>query len=108
MQSAVGRVQLRKLPQWLSIRRKYAQILTKQFATLPSLRVTVPPKHIEHAYYKYYAFVRPEALRSEWSRDRIIEAVKAEGIPCFSGSSVSYTHLTKQEIARICAPAFYA
>ncbi len=86
VQSAVGRVQLRKLPQWLSIRRKYAQILTNQFATLPGLRVTVPPKHVEHAYYKYYAFIRPKALRPEWTRDRIIEAINAEGIPCFSGS----------------------
>jgi dTDP-4-amino-4,6-dideoxygalactose transaminase len=86
VQSAVGRIQLKKLPQWLSVRRKYAQILTDEFAAMPGLRVTVPPKHIEHAYYKYYAFVRPETLRPEWSRDRIIEAVKAEGIPCFSGS----------------------
>ena len=86
VQSAVGRVQLRKLPQWLSVRSNYAQILTSQFATLPGLRVTVPPMHIEHAYYKYYAFVRPEALRPEWTRDRIIEAINAEGIPCFSGS----------------------
>ncbi len=86
VQSAVGRVQLRKLPQWLSVRRKYAQILTDQFVTLPGLRVTVPPKHIEHAYYKYYAFVRREALRPEWTRDRIIEAINAEGIPCLSGS----------------------
>jgi hypothetical protein len=86
VQSAVGRIQLRKLPQWLSIRRKYAQILTNQFAALPGLRITVPPKHVDHAYYKYYAFVRPEALRREWARDRIIEAINAEGIPCFSGS----------------------
>ncbi|MGA3010652.1 MAG: DegT/DnrJ/EryC1/StrS aminotransferase family protein [Terracidiphilus sp.] len=86
VQSAVGRVQLRKLPRWLSVRRKYAQILTDEFATLPGLRVTMPPKHIEHAYYKYYAFVRPETLRPAWSRDRIMEAINAEGIPCFSGS----------------------
>jgi hypothetical protein len=86
VQSAVGRIQLKKLPQWLSVRRKYAQILTDEFAAMPGLRVTVPPKHIEHAYYKYYAFVRPEAFRPEWSRDRIIEVIKAEGIPCFSGS----------------------
>ena len=86
VQSAVGRIQLKKLPRWLSVRRKYARMLTDTFAILPGLRVTAPPKHIEHAYYKYYAFVRPEVLRPEWSRDRIIEAVKAEGIPCFSGS----------------------
>jgi dTDP-4-amino-4,6-dideoxygalactose transaminase len=86
VQSAVGRIQLKKLPQWLSVRRKYAQILTDEFAAMPGLRVTVPPKHIEHAYYKYYAFVRPEALRPGWTRDRIIEGIKAEDIQCFSGS----------------------
>ena len=86
VQSAMGRLALAKLPLWLSIRRKYAQILTEQFATTPGLRVTVPPEHIEHAYYKYYAFVAPEQLKPEWSRDRIIEAINAEGIPCFSGS----------------------
>ena len=86
VQSAIGRLQLGKLPQWLAIRRKHSQALTDEFTTLPGLRVTVPPKHIEHAYYKYYAFVHPNALRPEWSRDRIIEAIKTEGIPCFSGS----------------------
>jgi hypothetical protein len=86
VQSAVGRIQLTKLPKWLSIRRKYAKILTNRLAALPGLRVTLPPEHIEHAYYKYYAFVRPEMLRPGWTRDRIIEAINAEGIPCFSGS----------------------
>jgi dTDP-4-amino-4,6-dideoxygalactose transaminase len=86
VQSAIGRVQLRKLPKWLSIRRKYAQILNEEIATLPGLRVAVPPKYIDHAYYKYYAFVRPEALCPDWSRDRIIEAINAAGVPCFSGS----------------------
>lgn len=86
VQSAVGRIALRKLPGGLSIRRKYAQMLTDEFTALPGLRVTIPPKHIEHAYYKYYVFLRPEALRSEWTRDRIVEAIKAKGVPCFSGS----------------------
>jgi hypothetical protein len=29
----------------------------------PALRVTVPPPHVVHAYYKYDTFVRPERLR---------------------------------------------
>ncbi len=86
VQSAIGRSELRKLPLWLSIRRKHAQILTEAFASLPGLRVTRPEKHIEHAYYKYYAFVRPERLKIDWNRDRIIRAINAELIPCFSGS----------------------
>lgn len=49
-------------------------------------KACIPNKEIEHAYYKYYVFVEPEALKSDWSRDRIITALMAEGIPCGSGS----------------------
>ena len=86
MQSAIGRVQLRKLPDWSRKRRENATILTKAFARLPALRVTIPPPEIGHAYYKYYTFVRPDLLKPGWDRDRIINAIVAEGIPCFSGS----------------------
>jgi dTDP-4-amino-4,6-dideoxygalactose transaminase len=51
-----------------------------------SFRVTKPPEHVGHAYYKYYVFVRPEKLKAGWDRDRIMNAVAAEGVPCFSGS----------------------
>jgi dTDP-4-amino-4,6-dideoxygalactose transaminase len=30
--------------------------------------------------------VKPESLKPDWSRDRIIEAINAEGLPCFQGS----------------------
>jgi dTDP-4-amino-4,6-dideoxygalactose transaminase len=30
--------------------------------------------------------VRPERLRAGWSRDRIIEAINAAGVPCYQGS----------------------
>lgn len=86
MQSAVGRVVLRKLPHWVRIRRLYAQILTERLVRLPGLRVTRPPAHIGHSYYKYYAFVRPARLRPGWDRDRIVSAIHAEGVPCFAGS----------------------
>jgi len=86
MQAAIGRVQLNKLPAWVEKRRRNAAILTERFAELPALRVTLPPEDIGHAYYKYYAFLRPEALRDGWNRDRVIEAIRAEGIPCHSGS----------------------
>jgi dTDP-4-amino-4,6-dideoxygalactose transaminase len=85
MQSALGRVLLRKLPERIARRRANAAILTSAFSAISSLRVTVPPQEIGHAYYKYYVFVRPESLKSDWSRDRIMEAINAEGIPCFSG-----------------------
>lgn len=86
MQAAIGRIQLRKLPQWLTMRRRNAAVLTDGFSRLPGLRLTIPPREIEHAYYKYYVFVQPEAMKSSWSRDRIMTELIAEGIPCGSGS----------------------
>ena len=86
MQSAIGRVQLRKLPQWLARRRRNATILTERLEQIPALRIPRPPRHIEHAYYKYYIFLRPEMLKEGWDRDRIVQTISAEGIPCGSGS----------------------
>jgi hypothetical protein len=86
IQSAIGRLQLRKLSRWVEMRRENAAMLAKCFSKLPGLRVTPPPEHIGHAYYKYYVFVRPEALRAGWSRDRILAEITARGVPCFSGS----------------------
>jgi dTDP-4-amino-4,6-dideoxygalactose transaminase len=53
---------------------------------MPALRVTVPPAEIRHSYYKYYVFLQLERLRENWTRQLIIDAINAEGIPCFSGS----------------------
>ena len=86
MQAAIGRVQLRKLPEWTAIRRRNAAMLTAGFEKIPALRVLNVPEEFGHAYYKYYVFVRPEKLRQGWDRDRIMNAIVAEGIPCFSGS----------------------
>lgn len=86
VQSAIGRIALRKLPSWLATRRKFAGILTGRFAGIPGLRVAVPPSDVEHSYYKYYAFVKTENLRRSWDRDRIVKAINSAGVPCMTGS----------------------
>ncbi|NCB40957.1 MAG: DegT/DnrJ/EryC1/StrS aminotransferase family protein [Erysipelotrichia bacterium] len=86
IQSVIGRLQLQKLDKWVEARRANAARFNAAFASLPALRLTVPPAEIYHSYYKYYMFVRPELLKPDWSRDRIMEEVNAPGIPCFSGS----------------------
>jgi len=86
MQAAIGRLQLQKLDGWVESRRANAQRFNAAFADLKALRLTIPPAEIYHSYYKYYMFVRPEMLKPDWSRDRIMEEVNAAGIPCYSGS----------------------
>jgi dTDP-4-amino-4,6-dideoxygalactose transaminase len=86
MQAVIGRMQLTRLPDWLARRRRHAAQLTAAFREVPALRVTEPPAAVDHAYYKYYTFVRPQLLKPDWSRDRLLSAIAAEGVPCFSGS----------------------
>lgn len=86
IQSAIGRIQLANLPAWKKIRQRNAKILSEAFRTISALRVTEPPSNIEHAYYKYYVFVDLDKLKKGWDRDRILQAIDAEGVPCFSGS----------------------
>jgi len=86
MQAAIGRIQLKKLPTGIKIRQRNADILQQAFANFPALRLTFPPKEIQHAYYKYYVFIRPACLKSGWSRDKIMLEIQAKGVPCFVGS----------------------
>lgn len=86
VQSAVGRVQLRRLSDWVGTRQRLAAMLTDGLGRIPGLRVTLPPAEVSHAYYKYYVFVRPEMLRRDWNRDRILQRINSLGIPCFAGS----------------------
>ncbi len=86
MQSAIGRLQLKKLPQWLATRRRNAAQLSQGLSAIHGLRLAAAPAHSEHAYYKYYAFIRPEMLRPDWKMERILEALDAEGIPSSVGA----------------------
>lgn len=86
VQAAIGRLQLGKLRAWVDQRRANAATLTGGFRSLQCLRIPAPPAHVHHSFYKFYAFVEPSALRSGWSRDRIMTEVNALGVPCFSGS----------------------
>ena len=86
IQGAIGRLQLSYLDGWVDKRRDNAQQLNEGLSNIPALRTTLPSDDVYHAYYKYYAFVRPSRLRAGWDRDRILTALAAEGLPGLSGS----------------------
>lgn len=85
MQSAIGRVQLGKLDNWLVRRRVIAEQFDTAWQRHGALRLTEPPSHVRHAYYKHYVFVRPERLKVGWSRDAIVEALNERGVPALQG-----------------------
>jgi dTDP-4-amino-4,6-dideoxygalactose transaminase len=85
LQAAVGRVQLGRLNDWVKQRQINAGVLFDVLHDLPAIRVERPPAHVEHAYYRFYAHVRPGSLRAGWDRDRVVAAINAEGVPCAHG-----------------------
>ncbi len=86
MQAAIGLAQLRKLDDWVAKRRANMQALFAEIGDLAVLRMPQPPADIHHAAYRAYAFVKPEMLKPDWSRDRLMQEVTAAGVPCMSGS----------------------
>jgi dTDP-4-amino-4,6-dideoxygalactose transaminase len=105
MQAAVGRLQLRKLPDLVAQRRVHAAVLEAALGDLPAVRLPAVPSCVEHAYYRFYGHVRPDRLKTGWSRDRIVEAISAEGIPCGTGGCTEiYRECAFDRVGRPVAP----
>jgi len=86
MQAAIGRIQLKKMPDWHAQRIGNANQIWRTAKHTLGLRVPSIPEYIEHAAYKCYVFVEPDQLKSSWSRDQIIQELNQLGVPCYSGS----------------------
>ena len=85
VQAAVGRVQLGKVDDWVTVRRRNAAFLDEALDAVPGVRVVRPPAEAYHSYYKYYAFLEPGALAEGWTRARVLDEVNARGVVCMSG-----------------------
>ncbi len=94
MQSAIGRIQLKRMEAWHKERTKNAKSLMEllspitgedKFLRIPNLFNEKNNGNV-HAYYKFYAFVQPKKLKNNMSRDGLIEYFIRQGIACFQGS----------------------
>lgn len=86
VQAVIGRIQLRRMHDWQATRLNNALQIWNAAKQSPALRVPDLPASDVHAAYKCYVFVRPECLKADWSRDRILSEIVAQGVPAFSGS----------------------
>lgn len=87
MQAAIGLIQLDRLAEWTARRTDIADRITRACSGFGALRVPWVPNDVVHGFYRLYAFVNPDKLAPGWDRDRIVEAIKAEGVPCLHGSA---------------------
>ncbi|CAD0260239.1 DegT/DnrJ/EryC1/StrS aminotransferase family protein [Pseudomonas veronii] len=86
MQAIIGRIQLKRMAEWESIRQANAGRIWAVASKLKGLRVPTIPADVIHAAYKCYVFVEASMLKEGWSRDRIIDELGSRGVPAFSGS----------------------
>ena len=86
MQAVIGRIQLKRMPEWTALRTRNALSILAACRKSSALRVPEIPETIGHAHYKCYAYVEPNQLVEGWSRDRIVSEINALGVPCYQGS----------------------
>lgn len=101
MQSAIGRIQLKNMPEWHAARKKNAQDLIEtlspyagdngplrlaKMSDFENTHTNGSMPESRHGYYKFYAFVRPDRLPSGMSRDDLVKHFIDQGLPCFQGS----------------------
>jgi dTDP-4-amino-4,6-dideoxygalactose transaminase len=97
MQAVIGRLQLQRISEWSDARKRNAEVVWATCREFPALRVSQikcascsgncksADASCQHAHYKCYVYVEPERLAIGWTRDRIIEAINAQGVPCYQG-----------------------
>ena len=87
VQAAIGRIQLKRMPEWTQRRTAIATKLADRLGVFDDVvRVPLPRVGAVHAFYRLYAYVKPDGLKSGWSRDRIVAEVTARGVPIFQGT----------------------
>ena len=86
VQAALGRVQLRRMTDWTARRTANARAYIEALARFEgAVRAPEPRDGLTHAYYRLYAYVRPEGLRDGWDRDRIVAELNGLDIPVLHG-----------------------
>lgn len=86
MQAAIGRVALGNLDGTLEARSRNAHRLIADLDRCPGLSVPVPPPVATHAWYRVMARIDTTALAHGWTRDRVLQAIAAEGVRVQYGS----------------------
>lgn len=87
VQAAIGRIQLGRIAAWTERRTVIAHRLAAALEPFDAaVRVPMPDAGLTHAFYRFYAYIRPEGLGADWSRDRIVAALNAEGVQVLHGT----------------------
>lgn len=82
MQAAIGRVQLKKVPEWVRRRRALADRLWERLKNVRGIRTT--PVGIGDACYRFYAYLALP-LQDHWSYHKILSELQKRDVDCGQG-----------------------
>jgi dTDP-4-amino-4,6-dideoxygalactose transaminase len=92
LQAALGLVQLRRLDEFMDIRRRICAVYDEELADVPGLRT--PPRpwtdETRHAHHLYIVEVEPEEFGCD--RDDLLEGLRAENIGAGIHYRAAHTH----------------
>ena len=83
IQAAIGLIQLDRLDHWIFLRNRNALILYHYLKDISSIRVPIPENDIKCAWYKFYVFLKPNSLKQNWDRNKIIKRLEEKKFPAF-------------------------
>ncbi len=86
MQAVIGRLQLKRMTERTAVRRRNAAAIDVAAQPFDVVRTVDVPADCIHACFKHYLYVQPDKLAGDWSRDRIVDAITTQGVPCYQGS----------------------
>ena len=86
MQSAIGRLLLKNCRSGWKPDETTRQNYWKLVDLFPACGHLYLTRTYYHSYYKFYTYLKPEELAPGWDRLQVIDAIRAHGVPCFSGS----------------------
>ena len=86
LQAALGLVQLRRLDEFLDVRRRICAVYDEELADVPGLRTPARPwdDNLRHAHHLYILEVDPEAFGCD--REDLLEGLRAENV----GAGIHY------------------
>jgi dTDP-4-amino-4,6-dideoxygalactose transaminase len=86
IQAGIGKIQIDRLNQWIDLRNRNALILYDYLKDIPCIRIPMPDKNIQSAWYKFYVYLEFQKLNLGWDRNRIIRELNQKNFPAFYGS----------------------
>ena len=83
IEAAVAYYQLKRLEKFISLRRKWAKLLSEKLADVPGIKLPKDTNNGRHVFYIYNILIDEEKIG--WSRNDFVKALNAEGIEARRG-----------------------